>query len=367
MRDLIRTRWAAVGAAVAITLGAGGVSLTQAALTTGEKPVYVSLDAPCRVVDTRTGSPIGAGDAAALPVQITGENGACTGPLAIPADAVGVSTNVTVIQPNGAASGRSYFTVYPTGATRPVTSNLNFVNGQAPTPNKVDVGIGAGGQITIYNNEGTAHAAVDIFGYYIDHGHTGADIVDESLTGADIQNESLTGADIQNNSISSAKTSNEAGVAFDHRNTTYAATATPGAVVSTSMRAPSDGYVSIEVTGMWINSSGSEDEVWCQLQKGTAGAINTAEPWFILDERGAATTARYTTFSAHRVMPIAVADNPLLFQFGQSLSLVCDLISGAVTFDEVSISATFHPTSYKPLGFIFIPFGTEGTTGAGEE
>ena len=171
MRDLIRTRWAAVGAAVAITLGAGGVSLTQAALTTGEKPVYVSLDAPCRVVDTRSGSPIGAGDAASLAVQITGENGACTGPLAIPADAVGVSTNVTVIQPNGAASGRSYFTVYPTGATRPVTSNLNFVNGQAPTPNKVDVGIGAGGQITIYNNEGTAHAAVDIFGYYIDHNH----------------------------------------------------------------------------------------------------------------------------------------------------------------------------------------------------
>jgi hypothetical protein len=169
--SMIRSRWAAVGAAVAITLGAGGVSLTQAAISSGEKPVFVSLDAPCRVIDTRSGSPIGAGDAAALTVQITGANGACTGALAIPADAVGVATNVTVIQPNGAASGRSYFTVYPTGATRPVTSNLNFVNGQAPTPNKVDVGIGTGGQITIYNNEGTAHAAVDIFGYYIDHNH----------------------------------------------------------------------------------------------------------------------------------------------------------------------------------------------------
>jgi hypothetical protein len=169
--SMIRSRWAAVGAAVAITLGAGGVSLTQAAISSGEKPVFVSLDAPCRVVDTRSGSPIGAGDAAALTVQITGANGACTGALAIPADAVGVATNVTVIQPNGAASGRSYFTVYPNGATRPITSNLNFVNGQAPTPNKVDVGIGTGGQIIIYNNEGTAHAAVDIFGYYIDHNH----------------------------------------------------------------------------------------------------------------------------------------------------------------------------------------------------
>ncbi|HSJ90880.1 MAG TPA: hypothetical protein VK917_02355, partial [Ilumatobacter sp.] len=168
---MIRSRWAAVGAAVAVTLGAGGVSLTQAAISSGEKPVFVSLDAPCRVVDTRSGSPIGAGDAAALAVQITGANGACTGALAIPADAVGVATNVTVIQPNGAASGRSYFTVYPNGATRPITSNLNFVNGQAPTPNKVDVGIGTSGQIIIYNNEGTAHAAVDIFGYYIDHNH----------------------------------------------------------------------------------------------------------------------------------------------------------------------------------------------------
>lgn len=169
--SMIRSKWAALGAAVAVTLGAGGISLTQAAVGTGEKPVYISLGAPCRVIDTRSGSPIGAGDAAALTVQITGANGACTGELAIPGDAVGVSTNVTVIQPNAAPSGRSYFTVYPNGATRPITSNLNFVNGQAPTPNKVDVGIGTGGQIIIYNNEGTAHAAVDIFGYYVDHTH----------------------------------------------------------------------------------------------------------------------------------------------------------------------------------------------------
>ena len=172
MQQLFRTRWAAIGAAVAVTLGAGGVSLTQAAISSGDKPVYIALSAPCRVIDTRSGSPIGAGDANDLDVQITGSNGDCTGGLAIPAAAVGVATNVTVIQPNGAASGRSFFTVYPgDAATRPTTSNLNFVNGQAPTPNKVDVGIGTDGKITIYNNEGTAHAAVDIFGYYIDHNH----------------------------------------------------------------------------------------------------------------------------------------------------------------------------------------------------
>ncbi|MFP5488650.1 MAG: hypothetical protein ACLGHQ_10135, partial [Acidimicrobiia bacterium] len=88
MKDLIRTKWAAVGAAVAVTLGAGGVSLTQAAITSGDKPVYVSLSEPCRVVDTRGGDPISAGEANALTVQITGENGDCVGGLAIPADAV---------------------------------------------------------------------------------------------------------------------------------------------------------------------------------------------------------------------------------------------------------------------------------------
>jgi hypothetical protein len=168
---MLRTRWAAIGAAVAVTLGAGGIGLGHAAQSSDARPVYVALAAPCRVVDTRSGSPIGAGDANALTVQITGENGDCTDDLAIPADATAVATNVTVIQPNGAASGRSYFTVYPADADRPTTSNLNFVNGQAPTPNKVDVGLSADGRITIFNNEGTAHAAVDVFGYYIDHHH----------------------------------------------------------------------------------------------------------------------------------------------------------------------------------------------------
>ena len=49
MHELFRTRWAAVGAAVAVTLGAGGVSLTQAAISDGPKPVFVTLDAPCRL------------------------------------------------------------------------------------------------------------------------------------------------------------------------------------------------------------------------------------------------------------------------------------------------------------------------------
>ena len=178
MREIMRTRWAAIGAAVAVSLGAGGVSLTQAALTSGEKPVYVALDAPCRLVDTRPTSlvgpkntPIAAGDAEAYEIQVTGANGQCIGGLAIPADATAVALNVTAIAPVATTTGRSYFTVYPADATRPNTSNLNFLNGSPPVPNKVDVGLSATGKIKIYNNEGTAHAAVDVFGYYVDHFH----------------------------------------------------------------------------------------------------------------------------------------------------------------------------------------------------
>lgn len=179
MQELMRTRWAAVGAAVAITLGAGGVSLTQAALDESPRPVYVSLETPCRVADTRPatqigpkGTPIESGEANAYAVQITGEAGDCADETggAVPDDAVGVALNVTVIAPT-APSGRSYFTVYPADSPLPGTSSLNFVDGQAPFPNKVDVGLSPDGKIKIYNFDGMAHVAVDVFGYYIDHVH----------------------------------------------------------------------------------------------------------------------------------------------------------------------------------------------------
>ena len=64
----IRTRWAAVGAAVAITLGAGGIGLVSATSPAGAV-AYVPIE-PCRLADTRAGgdnvgprnTPIGAAE-----------------------------------------------------------------------------------------------------------------------------------------------------------------------------------------------------------------------------------------------------------------------------------------------------------------
>jgi hypothetical protein len=164
-----RTKWAAVGAAVAVTLGAGGISLGQAAIGTGDKPVFVAIE-PCRLVDTRPGAtniggrtaPLSASDT--LTLQVTGASGQCTG---IPAGATAAAMNVTAIQ----GSTRSYLSVYPADGSLPNASNLNWNGGDPPTPNKVDVALSSTGAVKITNNAGTVHVAADLVGYYTDHTH----------------------------------------------------------------------------------------------------------------------------------------------------------------------------------------------------
>ena len=80
----------------------------------------------------------------------------------IPAAGVGsVALNVTVTGP----SATSFVTVWPTGQPRPNASNLNFVAGQT-VPNMVIVPIGAGGQISIFNESGTTDVLVDVLGWF---------------------------------------------------------------------------------------------------------------------------------------------------------------------------------------------------------
>jgi len=333
--SMLRTRWAAVGAAVAITLGAGGLGISYATSPTGAV-AFVPIT-PCRVLDTRPApdnignrsTPIGAGETHVVAAH--GNNGACTD---LPVGATGLSLNVTTL----GATSPTFVTLWATGAAQPTASNLNPQPGQPPTPNAVTTGLSAGGEFNVFNAFGTVNVIIDIVGYYTDHQHTGTDIVDNSLTAVDTQN--------------------EPGVSFDFMNDVVLATATPAAIAGTSMRAPSDGYVEIEVTGQWYNATNAADDTaWCQLQKGAVTPIvGTTDPWFIVTDRNV-TDIGWNGFSAHRILPISQADNPLLFFAGQSLSLVCDEIAGDVRFDDVHITATFFASSYEPIGFIFVPFG----------
>jgi hypothetical protein len=85
----------------------------------------------------------------------------------VPVDATGVVMNVTAVDP----TQPSFLTVFPAGVVRPLAPNLNFVAGQAPTPNAVTVDVPASGQVSFYNNEGTVNVVADIVGYYVDHNH----------------------------------------------------------------------------------------------------------------------------------------------------------------------------------------------------
>jgi hypothetical protein len=80
----------------------------------------------------------------------------------VPATGVGaVALNVTATNP----TSNSYLTVWPTGKDQPLASNLNFGVGRT-VPNMVIVPVGAGGQISIYNNTGTVDVIVDVLGWF---------------------------------------------------------------------------------------------------------------------------------------------------------------------------------------------------------
>jgi hypothetical protein len=112
---------------------------------------------PARVLDTRNGvgaplAPLGANSS--LDLQVTGRGG-------VPAGATAVVLNVTVTD----ATDSSFLTAWPTGVTRPVASNLNFVAGQT-VPNLVIVQVGSGGKVSLYNFAGSTDVIADVVGYY---------------------------------------------------------------------------------------------------------------------------------------------------------------------------------------------------------
>jgi hypothetical protein len=127
--------------------------------------------APARITDTRasSGQPnhgltLGAGKT--LPVQVTGVGG-------IPSTGVSaIVLNTTVTDTTTAG----FLTVFPTGTTVPVASNLNWMAG-VTVPNRVIVPVGTGGQVSFFNGLGSADLIVDVNGYFTDSSGTGSSFV----------------------------------------------------------------------------------------------------------------------------------------------------------------------------------------------
>lgn len=125
---------------------------------------YNSLP-PARVLDTRNGTggtlaPVGAGGTIELKVTDAGGVPAAGG--------TAVALNVTATNVSGA---ESFLTIWPSGSSRPVASNLNFIAGQT-VPNLVIVKVGDGGKVAIYNNVGTVDVVADTQGYFAATGST---------------------------------------------------------------------------------------------------------------------------------------------------------------------------------------------------
>jgi len=155
-----RARWAAIGAAIAVVAGTGGVAFSGA--TNAQITPSQTLITPCRIMDTRSGTPnvgprntpLNGGET--YSIQVTGTNGNCT----IPPGTSGVVMNVTIVGPGS----NGFLTVFP-GPDRPTASNLNYVTGQAPTPNQVTVALGATGQVSFFASGGPVNVIADIAGY----------------------------------------------------------------------------------------------------------------------------------------------------------------------------------------------------------
>ncbi len=128
---------------------------------------FVPLAQPRRAMDTRAGTPGYAeasygssGRTAPIPaggsldVQVAGLGG-------VPSGARAVMLNVTVTAPTSGG----YLLVYPTGATRPTASSLNFVTGQT-VANLVVSRVGSAGRIRLQICCGAVHAIVDVTGWF---------------------------------------------------------------------------------------------------------------------------------------------------------------------------------------------------------
>src|SRR4029078_7026789 len=140
---------------------------------------YTGLS-PARLMDTRGGNPTidglfaGAGQvgqASSVDLKVVGRGAVdawsvvalcVVGVWCVPTTGAGaVALNVTATNPSAA----SFLTVWPTGADRPLASNLHFVSGQT-IPNMVIVPVGAGGQVSFYNNTGGVDVVVDVLGWF---------------------------------------------------------------------------------------------------------------------------------------------------------------------------------------------------------
>lgn len=247
-----RSRWAAIGAAVAVSLGAGGIMWTNAA---SPESSVVTID-PVRIMDTRDPNDLGLPgpfvSATGQDLKVTGSIPTATGTMTVvPTGATGVFLNVTPV--NSQADG--FISVRPATATgAPTTSNVNFVAG-AINPNGVLVELPVGGA-----DDGTIEITFDAFGQT---GPTSDILVDVFgyTTDARLRALETTVAGLQN-SMS----------AYDSNDTEVALSTTVETLESVSLTAPATGKVIVN-SSTTVQATGGGSIIGCTITTGATTEV----------------------------------------------------------------------------------------------
>ena len=197
---LVTALFAAVGGFVAVSVGSdavdadrGGMTaavpmMTEAQLRVGGASVSSDLATttitPVRILDTREGAAALAGSKepwGALETRTVAAAGLGT----IPADAVGVVVNVTVLN---ATASDTFLTLFPTGTSMPNASTINPQPGEVAF-NAATVLLGGDeGTFEVYNYSGTVDVIIDVTAYMT---RTLADAVDTVETDVDAVEEDV--------------------------------------------------------------------------------------------------------------------------------------------------------------------------------
>jgi alpha-tubulin suppressor-like RCC1 family protein len=137
-------------AVLSAALVAGALVVTPVAAADEVVGSTFTSTSPVRVLDTRTGGPVGAGGTVVIDLASR-----------VPATATAVVLNVTGVAPTAS----TFVTAYPGGAPRPTASSLNLDAGEVRA-NQVTVALGADRTVRLYNNSGRINLVADLAGHY---------------------------------------------------------------------------------------------------------------------------------------------------------------------------------------------------------
>ena len=266
-----RSRWAAIGAAVAVSFGAGGFFIAEAASSPESSTVMVD---PVRILDTR--DPVDVGlvgpfvSAISQKLQVTGSVPTTTGTqIVVPAGATGVLLNVTAV----GATANGFISIRPGDATgSPTTSSLNVTTG-VTVPNAVQValplaGANAGKIDITWDALGvagpTTDMLIDVVGYTT---NTKLTALQQQLDTLQQQHNALT-ATVENNkpimsSASRDTVSPEPGNTFT-------------VFLTVEIVAPVDGIIQV-VGSTWITNATAVGTARCLLSTGVGSTTDAMD------------------------------------------------------------------------------------------